>query len=118
MPVHGFAAWVFDSLGNWLQIHSNTDGDPSQPTDYRTHDLANAITYIDEVQVQHDDAGNLYILPDRTDPEHVAYRFIHDYRNRLAKIEETSDFDAETPTWTEKVRYYYDALNRLVGKDN
>ncbi|HUW33805.1 MAG TPA: hypothetical protein VM223_19515, partial [Planctomycetota bacterium] len=110
--------WVFDSLGNWLEVDSNTEGDPSQPTDDRTHDLANAITYIDEVQVQHDEAGNLYILPDRTDPEHVAYRFIHDYRNRLARIEETDEFDEdpETRTWTTKVRYYYDALNRLVRK--
>jgi len=62
-------------------------------------------------------SGNLYILPDRTDPTNKADRFTYDYRNRLIKVEHSDDYGEETPTWSELVRYYYDGLNRRVKKD-
>jgi RHS repeat-associated protein len=62
-------------------------------------------------------SGNLYILPDRTDPTNKADRYTYDYRNRLIKVEHTDNYGATPPTWSTLVTYYYDGLNRRVKKD-
>jgi len=61
-------------------------------------------------------SGNLYILPDRTDPTNKADRFHYDYRNRLIKVEHTNNYGDTPPTWSIVVEYYYDGLNRRVKK--
>ena len=121
--------WVLDALGNWqnspssaLAIDSNDSGSAGVPSDARTHNTTNEIATIDpegaagSFNVIHDDAGNLHILPDRTNPGTTAQRFTHDYRNRLIKIENTTTYNQETPTWNVVVQYFYDGLNRLVKK--
>jgi len=61
------------------------------------------------VQPVYDAAGNLQILPDATDPSH-AKRFTYDFRNRLIKVEESDDYDADVAI------YFYDGFNRRVFK--
>ena len=122
-------AWVLDSLGNWedptpgLAIDSNDKGNPGTPSDARTHNSVNEISTIDpegavgSFNVTHDDAGNLSILPDRANPTTTADRFTYDHRNRLIKVEHTTTYDQQTPTWNTVVQYFYDGLNRRVKKD-
>ena len=57
------------------------------------------------------------ILPARNSPTTTADRFTYDYRNRLIKIEHTSTYNGDTPSWDVVVRYFYDGLNRLLKKD-
>ena len=118
--------WTLDTLGNWqapsgLAIDSNDNGNPGVPSEARTHTVANQIDTITpeggtQFNVTHDAAGNLTILPDRTNPATTADRFTYDCRNRLIKVEHTATYDQGTPTWNTVVRYYYDALNRLAKK--
>jgi len=126
-------SWVLDSLGNWdnpsgLAIDSNDNGNAGTPSDERTHSSVNEITTIDpegavgSFNVSHDDAGNLRILPDRTDPTNKADKYVYDYRNRLIEIWHTTQYDEENPEnspWGDNpvVRYFYDGLNRRVKKD-
>ena len=61
----------------------------------RTHNTVNEITALDpqgQVGSFNPDwgegaskSGNLYVLPDRTDPTNKADRYSYDYRNRLIK---------------------------------
>ncbi|HET6456060.1 MAG TPA: RHS repeat-associated core domain-containing protein [Armatimonadota bacterium] len=125
--------WVLDALGNWdnpsgLAIDSNDDGSAGTPSDARTHYSVNEIHTIDpeeavgSFEVFHDDAGNLRILPDRTDPTNKADKYVYDYRNRLIHIWHTTQYnvsDPENSAWGDDpvVRYFYDGLNRRVKKD-
>ena len=56
-------------------------------------------------------SGNLYILPDRTDPTNKADRYTYDYRNRLIKAEHTDNYGDQTPTWSTVVASYYIAVS-------
>ena len=114
--------WTLDHVGNWPAIDSEDGGDPGSPTDARTHNTSNEILTIDpedesQFSVVHDDAGNLAELPDRTDPVTKADRFTYDYRNRLIKVERTTTYDEQPPTWNAVVQYFYDGLNRRIKKD-
>ncbi|HET6455025.1 MAG TPA: RHS repeat-associated core domain-containing protein, partial [Armatimonadota bacterium] len=125
--------WVLDSLGNWdnpsgLAIDSNDSGSDGTPSDARTHFSVNEIDTIDpegaigSFDVIHDDAGNLRILPDRTDPTNKADKHVYDYRNRLIEIWHTTQYDGENPEsspWGDNpvVQYFYDGLNRRAKKD-
>ena len=125
--------WVLDALGNWenpsgLAIDSNDNGSDSVPSDARNHFSVNEIDTIDpegaigSFDVIHDDAGNLRILPDRTDPTNKADKYVYDYRNRLIEVWHTTQYnvnDPESSSWGNDpiVRYYYDGLNRRVKKD-
>jgi len=67
--------------------------------------------------VTSDAAGNLSVLPDRTDPTNKADRLTYDFRNRLLKVERTTNYGDPTPAWTTLAEYLYDGLNRRVKKD-
>jgi hypothetical protein len=56
------------------------------------------------------ESGNLYILPDRTNPTNKADRFSYDYRNRLIGVEHTDNYGDTTPTWSSVVTCCYDGL--------
>ena len=49
--------------------------------------------------------------------QHQPGHFTYDYRNRLIKVEHTTPYDHETPTWNTVVQYFYDGLNLRVKKD-
>ena len=115
-------------MGNWDEIDSDDNGNPGTPSDERTHNTTNQILTIDpegavgSFDVIHDDAGNLRILPDRTDPTNKADKYVYDYRNRLIEIWHTTDYDENDPEntdWGQNpiVKYYYDGLNRRVKTD-
>jgi len=121
-------SWTLDHVGNWenpsgLAIDSDDNGNPGTPSDERTHNSVNEVTTIDpegavgSFNVTHDDAGNLSILPDRANPTTTADCFTYDYRNRLIKVEHTTTYDQQPPTWNTVVQYFYDGLNRRVKKD-
>ena len=64
----------------------------------------------------HDTAGNLSVIPDRTDLT-KADRYTYGYKNRLLKVERSGNYNGQTPTWDLVVEYLYDASNRRVKKD-
>ncbi|NQT19502.1 MAG: hypothetical protein HQ592_07345, partial [Planctomycetes bacterium] len=66
--------------------------------------------------VVHDAAGNIQLLPDRTDPT-IAKRFTYDYRNRLIAVESSTNYDSDSPSWILDVTFLYDGLNRRVKKE-
>lgn len=119
--------WTLEVIGNWDAISSKVDDNDDTPYDTRTHNTVNEITALDPrsgtPQFTPDwgegtsKSGNLYILPDRTDPTNKADRFHYDYRNRLIKVEHTNNYGGAPPTWSTVVTYYYDGLNRRVKKD-
>ena len=119
--------WTLQVIGNWSAIVSKLSGSDDTPYDTRTHNTVNEITALDPQGAVGSfnldwgegasKSGNLYILPDRTDPTNKADRFNYDYRNRLIKAEHTDNYGGQTPTWSTIVTYYYDGLNRRVKKD-
>ena len=119
--------WTLEVISNWDAIVSKTNGNDDSPYDARTHNTVNEITALDPQGAVGSfnldwgegasKSGNLYILPDRTDPTNKADRFTYDYRNRLIKVEHTNNYGGSPPTWSTVVTYYYDGLNRRVKKD-
>ncbi len=119
--------WTLEVIGNWDAIVSKTNRVDDTPYDTRTHNTVNEITALDpqggvgsfnlDWGEGASKSGNLYILPDRTDPTNKADRFHYDYRNRLIKVEHSDDYGEGTPAWSTVVEYYYDGLNRRVKKD-
>ena len=119
--------WTLEVIENWDSITSKVSGSDDSPYDTRTHNTVNEITALDpqggvaEFSLDWGEgaskSGNLYILPDRTDPTNKADRFTYDYRNRLIKVEHSDDYGEETPTWATVVTYYHDGKNRRVKKD-
>ena len=119
--------WTLQAIGNWDEIVSKTAGSDDSPYDTRTHNTVNEITALDphngaaEFSIDWGEggskSGNLYVLPDRTDPTNKADRYNYDYRNRLLKVEHTDNYGEDTPSYSTVVDYYYDGLNRRVKKD-
>ena len=107
---------ALDRLGNWVNF------DKDGTTDARTHNAANEITARtfagNSRIISYDDAGNLLTLQDNTGD--TGWRYTYDHRNRLVKVEDTTDIDPEPPAepnWNVKATYVYDGLNRRVKKD-
>ena len=115
-------SWTLQHVGNWTDVTSTVNGGTADtPYDGREHDTVNQITHItpqggSRFAVTSDSAGNLSVLPDRTDLT-KADRYTYDFRNRLIKAEHSANYDQQTPTWTTTVDYLVDGLNRRVKKD-
>ena len=115
-------SWTLQHVGNWADVTSTVNGGTADtPYDGREHDTVNQITHItpqggSRFAVTSDSAGNLSLLPDRTDLT-KADRYTYDFRNRLIKAEHSADYDQQAPTWTTTVDYLVDGLNRRVKKD-
>ena len=114
--------WTLDPVGNWSAIVSKISGANDSPYDTRTHTLANEIATITPqgagaFNVKHDARGNMTELPDRTDPSNKADRYSYDAWNRLAKVERTTNYGGEPPTWSVVVVYEHDGFNRRLKKD-
>jgi len=90
-----------DKLGNWVNF------DNAGTTDARTHNSANEITARtlggNGRLITPDVAGNLWTLQDETGT--TGWRYTYDYRNRLVKVQYTTDITAGNPSWTTKATY-------------
>jgi len=108
---------------NDVRCQPNGPGDRiTRPIFCPTHDAANEITARtvagNSRLISYDDAGNLLTLQDNSGT--TGWRYTYDHRNRLVKVEDTTDIDPEPPAepnWNEKAAYVYDGLNRRVKKD-
>ena len=56
-------------------------------------------------------------IADRAPRRTTGWRYTYDRRNRLVKLEGTSNIEATPPNWNVKAAYVYDGLNRRVKKD-
>ena len=102
-----------DKLGNWVEFYNNGT------TDARTHNPANEIDSRTVggggKAISYDDAGNLATVRESTGT--AAWKYTYDYRNRLIKVETTTDITATPPIiWSTVAAYTYDAQNRRVKK--
>ena len=102
---------ALDRLGNW--VNSSNAG----TADARTHNAANEIatrTFAGNTRIiSYDDAGNLLTVQDNSGT--TGWRYTYDHRNRLVKVEDTSNIEATPPNWNENAAYVYDGLNRVCN---
>ena len=112
-------AWTLDTVGNWSNEATKESGTYLRPYEDRTHNAANEVTartFAGNTRIiSYDDAGNLLTLQANSGTN--GWRYTYDHRNRLVKLEDTSNIEATPPNWNLKATYVYDGLNRRVKKD-
>jgi len=115
----GSRQWDLDMLGNWSKIFTDASGDgdysggDTGEEHRRGHNDVNEILGIDtdadgtdELDLAHDDNGNLREQDLTTSPSATAYRYTHDLWNRLVRVEHVTD-PGGTETLVTKGEYEY-----------